>query len=108
MRTRIYKKQFWLNNEEVENLKIKSDKAGMNESEYIRKLILGYKLREKPDDRFYEVMKQLRLIGNNLNQIAKKANSLGFVDCQLYKQEVAKLDDFILDIKKHYLLPEKQ
>ncbi len=108
MRTRTHKKQFWLSDEEIEALELKSKKVGLNESEYIRKLILGYEPREKPDDRFYETMKQLRAIGNNLNQIARKANSLNFVDYPLYKAEAEKWNNFILDIKKEFLLSKKQ
>ena len=52
MRTRMHKKQFWFNDEEDNALKIKSASVGMNESDYIRSLVLGYSPREKPDDRF--------------------------------------------------------
>ena len=62
MRTRMHKKQFWFNDEEDNALKIKSASVGMNESDYIRSLVLGYSPREKPDDRFYEVMKLMRCL----------------------------------------------
>ena len=54
MRIRNIKKQFWFNDEECQALKDNSLKAGLTESEYIRKVIMGYKLKEKPDERFYE------------------------------------------------------
>ena len=57
-RTRVYKKQFWLNEEELQALKSKAEKAGMNESELVRKMLLDYKIKEKPDERFYEVMQK--------------------------------------------------
>lgn len=105
MRNRQIKKQVWLNREEATYLKKKSKKAGINESELIRNLIIGYEPKEKPDDRFYDMMKELRAIGNNLNQIARRANSLNFVDVNTYKKEVKKLNDFIIEIKKKILLP---
>ena len=57
MRTRNIKKQVWLNREEATLLKKKAKKVGLNESELIRNFIIGFEPREKPDDRFYEVMK---------------------------------------------------
>ena len=40
-------------------------------------LIRDYEPREKPDKRFYVAMQEMYAIGNNLNQLAAKANSLG-------------------------------
>ncbi len=52
-------------------------------------------------------MKEMRAIGNNLNQIARKANALNFIDCSLYKKEVENLNRFMMDVKREYLLPKK-
>ena len=108
MRNRGIKKQVWLSEEEAYLLKLKSEMAGITASDLIRNLIVGYEPREKPPVEFYEAIKQLRRIGNSLNQIAHKANALGFVDEIYYKKEVEKLNQFILDIKKEYLLPKKK
>ena len=55
----------------------------MTEAALIRLLIRGYEPREKPDERFYDAMRELSAIGNNINQLAIKANALGFVDLSL-------------------------
>ena len=107
MRYRNKKKQFWFSEEECKILAINSQKAGLSESEYIRELLLGYKLREKPDDRFYEHIKVIRSIANNMNQLAKKAHSLGFVDEVEYKRNADRVVDFIEEIKDKYLLDDK-
>ena len=62
MRNRTIKKQFWLNETEDNLLKEKSKKAGLSEAEFIRSFINGYKLKEKPDENFYDVLKDLREI----------------------------------------------
>lgn len=103
MRTRTHKKQFWFNDVEEEALVEKSTLAGMNESDFVRCLILDYKLKAKPDEEFYSSIKLLRSISNNLNQIAAKAHSLGFIDELAYKREVDKMDAIIDDIKLNYL-----
>lgn len=107
MRSRSVKKQVWLNHDEAKMLKNKAKKVGVNESELIRNLIKGFEPREKPSKDFYEVMKQMRAIGNNLNQIARKANTLNFIDELQYQKEAIKWNQFILDIKEEFLLPKK-
>lgn len=107
MRNRRIKKQIWLNDEEYYILKTRSEAVGMNASDYIRKLLVGYKPKEKPPEDFYEVIKSIRIIGNNINQIARMANARGVVDILHFNKEVEKLDQIIIDMKNKYLRPEK-
>lgn len=90
---------------EEEYLKLKSDvkRVQTTQSDYIRKLILNKKLREKPDERFYEVMRQMTRIGNNLNQIAHKANYLNDINKDYYDNEAAKWNIFMKQVKGEYL-----
>lgn len=106
MRNRGVKKQFWFSRDEDYLLKLKSSKAGLTESDYIRNLVVGYEPREKPDDRFYNELKFLRGLSNNLNQVAKKANALGFIDELEYKKNVDMVNQFIIDFKKEFFLPK--
>lgn len=103
MRSRSIKKQVWLNKAEATLLHKKAKKSGMKESELLRCLITGIELKEKPDDRFYDYLNQLRGIGNNLNQISKRVNTFNFIDEQMYAKEIERLNKFILDIKRKYL-----
>lgn len=106
MRKRTLKKTFYLSDEEDNMLKEKASKVGYNESEVIRNLIKNFEPREKPDERFYEFIKLLRSMSNNLNQLATKAHSLGYIDEIKYNKEVDKVEKFILEIKKEFLLPK--
>lgn len=108
MRTRSIKKQFWLNEQENEMLALKSTKAGLTESDYLRYIILGYTLKEKPDERFYEVMKQMRSIAHNLNQLTVKAHSLGFIDELIFNKQKELWLEFMNNVKNEYLLNEKK
>lgn len=107
MRNRRIKKQIWLNDEEDYILKTRSEAVGMTASDYIRKLLVGYKPKEKPPEEFYVAIKNIRAIGNNINQIARMANARGVVDMLRFNKEVDKLDQLIIDIKNKYLRPEK-
>lgn len=103
MRARNIKKNFWLNREEASILKKKAKKAGLTEADFVRCLVMNVVIKEKPDERFYDVIKELRAIGNNLNQIAYKANATGNIDSHYYKQESEKWNDLIIKIKKEYI-----
>lgn len=107
MRTRNIKKQVWLNKEEATMLKKRAKKCGLQEGVLLRNLIVKFEPKEKPDDRFYDALKELRQIGNNINQIAHKANATGNIDKDFYYKESIKWNNFILKIKKEFLLPEK-
>lgn len=102
-RTRTIKKQFWFNEEEQKALRELASQVGKNESYVIRNLVLNNKLKEKPDERFYKAIQVFTKTSNNINQIAKKAHSLGFIDELAYRKEVEKIDNFIDEIKDKFL-----
>ena len=60
MRNRNIKINVFLNEDENKILNEKVKKSGLNKSEFFRKIILGYQLKEKPDEKFYEILSQLR------------------------------------------------
>ena len=107
MRKRDILKNFFVNDEENKRLKQNAKKAGLNESAYIRNLIMGYKPKEQPTENMYEIIKQLKLVGINLNQIARKANALDIVDAPFYKKVYEKWNKLSQDIKKEFLDVEK-
>lgn len=107
MRKRNIDKHIWFSRAEAQELQRKSKKACLSEAGLIRLLIKGYEPKEKPDDRFYDVMRELSAIGNNINQLAAKANTLGFVDAPLLKSEAEKWNKFQSEIERRYLRPEK-
>lgn len=104
MKQRI-KKQFWLSPQEAKELKRKAKLCGITETAVIRVLLRGYEPREKTDSRFYETMRNLSAIGNNINQLAVKANALGFVDAPMLKAEAMRWHKFQADIEAVFLRP---
>lgn len=107
MSKRTIKKQFWLSRSEAQDFQKKAKKACLSEAGLIRLLLKGYEPREKPDVDFYEAMKELSAIGNNINQLAVKANSLGFVDAPQLKKEAERWHKFQADMERTYLRPDK-
>lgn len=107
MRTRNIQKIVRFNRAEAQDLERKAKKACLSEAGLIRLLIKGYEPREKPDDKFYDVLSQLSVIGNNINQLAVKANALGFIDAPMLTREAEKWLKFRADIERTFLRPTK-
>ena len=107
MRKRNVDKHIWFSRAEAQELQRKAKKACLSEAGLIRLLIKGYEPKEKPDDRFYDVMRELSAIGNNINQLAAKANTLGFIDTPMLKNEAEKWNKFQAEVERHYLRPDK-
>ena len=107
MRKRANEKHFFFSDDELKGLKNNAKKAGLSESALVRQLVCGFAPREKPDEQFYAAMREMSAIGNNLNQIARKAAILGFIDAPYYKKEAEKWNAFRLDVKRKFLEPEK-
>lgn len=107
MRKRNIQKIVRFSRDEAQELQKKAKKACLSEAGLIRLLLRGYEPREKPDERFYDVMRELSSIGNNINQLAVKANALGFVDAPQLKKEAERWHKFQADIERTYLRPDK-
>ena len=105
MKKRTFDIHIRLTQEEANDLKRKAKMCGMTQSALIRVLLKGYEPREKPDDRFFDVMRQMCAVGNSLNQIARKANSLGLLDAAEYKRQVEKFNQFQNQVEKEFLSP---
>ena len=79
MRNRTIKKSFYLNEEENRLLK------------------------EKPDEKFYDTLEQLRGVSTNINQIARVANQTRVIDVNSLKEFEKDVKDIIADLRKKYL-----
>ena len=104
---RTIEKHILLNREEAQDLQKKAKKTCLSEGALIRLLLKGYSPREQPDERFYDVMRELSAIGNNINQLSVKANALGFIDSQTLRHEAERWHKFQADIERQFLRPEK-
>ena len=107
MRNRNVQILFRLTEDEAEQLYTLVRKSGRSKEAFLRDMIKGYRLCEKPDPEFYKMMRELSAIGNRINQLAVKANALGFVDTPMLNEEAKKWHEFQIDIRGKYLLPQK-
>lgn len=97
-RTRQHKIEVRLNDEEYFKLEDTISLMGTNRSEYLRKLIVGTRIKEKPPDDFYKYMKEFSLMGSNLNQIAERINTITKTEDWEYEDTDPK--EFIKQLKR--------
>ena len=100
MRERTIKQQIWLNQQEKNLLKEKSKKVGLTESEFLRSCIKGYKIKEQPTEEIKKFQRDITGIANNINQIARIANSSRYISNNDLDYVQNKVIDFILKFEK--------
>ena len=81
-----------LSDRELERLNRDVKKAGMSREAYLRQLIKKIQPKELPSADYTDILKNLRQIGNNMNQIAVKANAAGIIDAAEYWKTVRWLE----------------
>ena len=107
MRKRKVQILFRLTDDEAEHLYSLVRKSGRSKEAFLREMVKGYRLCEKPDPEFYKMMRELSSIGNRINQLAVKANALDYVDTPMLREEAKRWHEFQIAIRKKYLLPVK-
>lgn len=79
MRKRMIKISVRLNEQEHTHLKRLSETTGLKMEPLVRQLILGRELKPRPPENLAALLRQMSAMGNNINQIAKVANSSKFI-----------------------------
>lgn len=90
-RKRKHRVPIRLDDDEYEKLKEWSIAAKRTMSDYLRELLKDSQPVAFPPIEYQEVLRELRKIGINLNQLASKAHTLGFVDEREYRTESERL-----------------
>lgn len=86
---------FRVTDQELEQININVKKCGLSREAYLRKVSLDITPKELPSMDFLNIIYQLRMIGNNIHQIAVKANTLNFIDAPLYRKNYEELQEVI-------------
>ena len=98
MRKRNNPVQIYLDDAELKRLDEWSAAANMSRSNYIRQLIAGFQPVEFPPAEYKQVIDELQHIGINMNQLATKAHSLGFIDEPEYRRNANRVWRIVADL----------
>ena len=96
-----------LNQKEATILNERVKKSCLSREAYLRQLINGLVPQDAPPTDYYTMMKELYRIGNNLNQIAKKAQTLNMIDVPLYKKAVDEFETAVKQITDAVVMPRR-
>ena len=83
-----------LSEKEYRHLTEQADLVQLGIEPFVRNLIMGIRMTPHPKNEWTEIMRQMSAIGNNINQMAYRANLHGFTDKQALlgmQEEFAKL-----------------
>ncbi len=64
-----------LDEPEAARLRADAKRCGLSKTAYLRRLILGAKLKTRPSEEIKRLRTEIHYIGNNVNQIARKVNA---------------------------------
>lgn len=95
-RSRTNRVQVRLNDDEYDYFIYNLERSGLSREAYLRKLIAG-KIPHTKEIGQYEqdVLAQLYAIGNNLNQIARRANSMNVISVEKFFDAVSKFEEIM-------------
>lgn len=89
-----------MSEKEYKRITRRAKSCGLTKSAYVRQLIVGYKPRESPPADYFAMTRELKEIGNNLNQLAFVANATGLIDEAAYYENVIHLRDSLRRIEQ--------
>ena len=98
MRTREYSFHLRLSKKELDALMRNASKCGLSPQNYLIELIDGGAPKELPQLEFSDILKNLRQINNNMNQIAMRANASGIIDARAYRENYSRLQEQVGEI----------
>lgn len=100
MRKRNHRIQVRMTDEEFKAFDANVKKSGMSYEAYLRHLVRGIKPIERPSKELLEFIRELHLIGNNMNQIAMRLNSTNHIDALQYRKNYEWLEGVISKASK--------
>ena len=75
-----------LDEKQYSHLKEQANISGFKMEPFIRSLIMGTEIKPRPPDEIAKLYRELSAIGNNINQLAYKANGLGVMNVEEVKK----------------------
>jgi hypothetical protein len=96
-----YKLTVKMETKEYFSFKAKARLAGLTQSEYIRRCIAKSEVKQHLTPEHLGYIRQLAGMANNINQVARKANTIGYMEAhQEWLQSIKSLDNLIKRIEE--------
>ena len=107
MRTHIKSFHIRFTEKEYQTLCNQSEKAGLPKSTYLRFMIKGQTPKDKPPVDYFNMMKEIYCIGNNLNQLTHLAHRFGSIHAKQLDETMEQFANLELAILDTIISPGK-
>ena len=91
MRKRNRRVEIYFSDSEYEELMKKVEASKLSREKFCRMVLAGVQIKQAPPAEFYSLITEVRRVGVHLNQILRKANSVGLLDAPLIRDALDEL-----------------
>ena len=91
-----------LNDTELEKLNENVLKSGLPREAFIRNVLNGVEIYPAPPVDFFNLIREIRRVGNNINQLVHYANGNGFVESKKLSEHLTELDSIEKELWKSF------
>ena len=91
---------------ELDALTKKARKSGLSREGYCRRILNGAVVKEAPPAELPLLIREVRRVGYNIDQLLKRANSIGLLDVPQLRKDVADLRTVEKLIVDAYTMPD--
>ena len=106
MRKRNCRVVVYFSKDELDALTKKIRKSHLSREGFIRAAVAGKEVKDGPTADVPALIQEVRRVGSNLNQIMKRANSIGLLDVPQLRKDVADLRTVERLIVDAYTMPD--
>lgn len=86
MRKRNKRVEIYFTEDELALLTSKVQQAGISREVFCREVLLGAEIKTAPPASYFTLISEVRRTGSNINQVLKKANTLGLLDVPMIRK----------------------
>lgn len=91
MRKRNCRVEIYFNDDELAVLTEKVRKSGLSRESYCRQVLNGSQVREAPPADVPALIREVRRVGSNLEQVLRRANAIGLLDVPELRRTVEEI-----------------
>lgn len=91
MRKRNCRIEIYFTKDELDTLMTKVQKTNLSREGFCRQVLNDAEVREAPTADVLLLLREMRRIGGNINQLLHRANTVGFVDTVQLRKDLAEL-----------------
>lgn len=91
MRKRNCRIEIYFTKDELDTLMTKVQKTNLSREGFCRQVLNAAEVREAPSADVKELLRLMRRIGGNINQLLHRANTVGFIDTIQLRKDLVEL-----------------